>query len=189
MLGYGSTSTVHMVHDKTEEYVEKRIINISLQDLATEVLYQDLASGIGVSVPVIDSYWIKDSKTGVIIMPKLEKTLIQIFKDPMTSNNRIIKLLIEFVKLKLRLFDIKIDHGDINLDNGMIDKNGRLYLIDFGLSVESKGYNVKYILGDLERELMFVPNMTKERAERIMESVYDYFDVTIPSEKINPITI
>lgn len=111
------------------------------EDLLKEVVFQQQASEHGLAPPVYEILMREDR--GMIIMKiagKLElmKAIMNTAKDREMSLeqkiNKIEKYLADGIQLVRNLHKIGILHGDPHLNNIMLDNEGNMLLIDFGLS-------------------------------------------------------
>lgn len=80
---------------------------------------------------------------------------------------------------------IKIYHGDVNLKNFMLDKKGKIFIIDFGDSKEiTKNFCIK--LGTLTPNVHIMTLGLGLNLKKIgcSESSYDYLLKYIPEEQL-----
>ena len=104
------------------------------EEFLNEVELQKAAAKEHLAPPVSD-YWVcEDPSVGVIIMPMLDRTLLDIWIDGSVSSNQKKKYKAEADILLRNLNKLKIQHGDSHGANFMFDKQGKLKLIDFGFS-------------------------------------------------------
>lgn len=117
-----------------------KVINFTydytIQDFYREVEYQHKAHELGLSPEVIDFY--ADDKKGFIVMKKLDLSLHDVLQsmefDPIKLSNQVIDII-------KKLHSNGIVHNDTHKNNFMFDKDGKLYIIDFGKASDLK--NIK----------------------------------------------
>ena len=119
-------SESHDLEVGTESVTREKFLN--------EVELQKEAARENIAPPIID-YWIcKNPSVGVIIMPMLVKTLKDVWTDSSVSVEQKEIYKSEANALLSKLNKLKIQHGDSHTENFMFDKQGKLKLIDFGMS-------------------------------------------------------
>jgi len=119
-------SEIHDLEFGTESVTREKFLN--------EVELQKEAAKENIAPPIIE-YWIcKDPSVGVIIMPMLDKTLKDVWTDSSVSVDQKELYKSEANALLSKLNKLKIQHGDSHTENFMFDKQGKLKLIDFGMS-------------------------------------------------------
>ena len=116
-------------------------LKVTPEQFEKEVELQKEAAGLGVAPPVCDSWECplgededKDPSIGVIIMPILQKTLKDILDDDSVEDAEKEAYIFEAKSILKELNGINIQHRDCKLENFMIDGNGKLKIIDFGLA-------------------------------------------------------
>ena len=121
----------------TPEQFEKEV---ELQKEAAGILDQE-GNAIAIAPPVCASWYCppgededKDPSIGVIIMPILQKTLKDILDDDSVEDAEKEAYIFEAKSILKELNGINIQHRDCKLENFMIDGNGKLKIIDFGLA-------------------------------------------------------
>jgi len=119
-------SESHDLEVGTESVTREKFLN--------EVELQKEAARENIAPPIID-YWIcKNPSVGVIIMPMLVKTLKDVWTDSSVTVDQKELYKSEANALLSKLNKLKIQHGDSHTENFMFDKQGKLKLIDFGMS-------------------------------------------------------
>lgn len=114
-------------------YVLKKGVFKSEEELINEIKLQNRAAEFGLSDPIIIGYILENGKEYGLIMKKYEQSLFRIFDSEYYD----LKDKIEYVdRIKIILEDlaekVKVCHGDFNLDNIMVDEEDNLKLVDFG---------------------------------------------------------
>lgn len=94
-----------------------------------EIFIQTVSSKLGSSLPVED-YWFT-SQGAVIVMRLLKETLKSYLE---TCDATECKNIIDKVLEKIRALHIRVFHNDLHANNIMIDHDGEVYIIDYGLS-------------------------------------------------------
>lgn len=145
----GKEGTTYLIRaDDGREYAFKTYRKTkSLQALQKEAQFQRRAAAIGVS-PKVYFAGMKAGYKG-IIMDKMAGLLKDMYTrgDTLSQDHRD-----QITNLMERLDSISILHNDGNALNLMLDDSGRVQLIDYGLSSESKGKsNLDYTLWSLKR--------------------------------------
>ncbi len=178
-VGKGAYGTVYEVCKKKTagcNYVMKIIpfTNVFRTSFYREVNLQKEAAALEVAPPVSDWWECEDLELGVIIMPALEKTLLDILLDE-TIEEKTKDAYIKDAKIILQtLNDNNIHHGDAHVENFMIDNTGQLKIIDFGGSFKFPSTPVyiycKY--GGIERKEEFFD----KDSERLTEDRSDIED-------------
>ena len=123
--------------------------------ITQEAKLQKMGSQVGVSPKVIEY----DTDAKFIVMEKLEQNLLDILK----SQN---KLKIEQQKRIITIFQsldsVGVFHGDPNVLNFLTDKNGKLYIIDYGMAKEiDKNLVKKYNTNDPNMKFMVLGLLVK----------------------------
>ena len=128
----GKEGNVYLVkrNKSNREYAMKKFNSKkSGARIAQEAKLQKMGSKMGVSPNIIEY----DPDAKFIVMEKLEQNLLNILK----SQN---KLKIEQQKRIITIFQsldtAGVFHGDPNVLNFLTDKNGKLYIIDYGMAKE-----------------------------------------------------
>ncbi len=104
------------------------------EEFLNEVELQKGAAKENLAPPVSD-YWVcEDPSVGVIIMPMLDRTLLDVWTDKSVPFNQKKIYKAEADSLLRNLNKLKIHHGDSHGANFMFDKQDKLKLIDFGFS-------------------------------------------------------
>ena len=131
----GTGYIVYKKGDQSIEYVMKEFKEKkSFSKVREEVKFQIIASLYGLS-PVIYEYGKKPRP--YIIMDKMNGgTIIDVIKKQ--KGKLTLKQQQELIDILKKLDEIGIIHGDDNLNNLMFN-NGKLYIIDFGMSTFKKG--------------------------------------------------
>lgn len=127
------------------------------EQVMREITLQHEASLLGVSIPIIDSWFTKSG--GVMIMDKLDLDIGQLLTSAEYYSLEMKHLVVaEVMGLLVRLNSNGICHGDVSMTNVMarwIGAQYRLYLIDFGEAFviqDPRAYK-NNDLGNLESEL------------------------------------
>lgn len=107
-----------------------------------EVYIHLMLSKLGIAPKLYEIWKVKSGKSlenigTIFIMKKLDQNLYDILMNDNVDINRIYKDLMD--KLDI-LYNNKIKHNDLHLHNIMLDSNGILYLIDFGMSERFGSY-------------------------------------------------
>ncbi len=127
------------------------------EQVMREITLQHEASLLGVSIPIIDS-WFTESG-GVMVMDKLDIDVGQILTNDQFPSLEMKHLVVaEVMGLLVRLNSNGICHGDVSMTNVMarwIGSTYRLYLIDFGEAfiIKDQLAYKNNDLGNLEAEL------------------------------------
>ncbi len=126
----GKEGNVYLVkrNRSNREYAMKKFSSKkSGARIAQEAKLQKMGSQIGVSPKVIEY----DPDAKFIVMEKLEKSLLDILMSQK-------KLKIEQQKRIISIFQsldtVGVFHGDPSVLNFLTDKNGKLYIIDYGMA-------------------------------------------------------
>ena len=181
-VGKGAYGTVYEVCKKKPadcNYVMKIIpfTGIFRTPFYREVNLQKEAAALEVAPPVSDWWECEDPSGGdfgVIVMPALEKTLLDILQDE-TSEEKTKDDYIEDAKTILQtLNNNNIHHGDAHVENFMIDNTGQLKIIDFGGSFKfpSTPVYISCKYGGIERKKEFFD----KDSERLTEDRSDIED-------------
>lgn len=178
-VGKGAYGTVYEVCKKKPadcNYVMKIIpfTGIFRTPFYREVNLQKEAAALEVAPPVSDWWECEDLNLGVIVMPSLEKTLLDILQDE-TIETKTKDDYIEDAKTILQtLNDHNIYHGDAHVENFMIDDTGLLKIIDFGESFKfpSTPVYISCKYGGIERKKEFFD----KDSERLTEDRSDIED-------------
>jgi len=116
-------------------------LKVTPEQFEKEVELQKEAAVLRVAPPVCDSWECplgededKDPSIGVIIMPILQKTLKDVLDDDSVEDAEKEAYILEAKSILKELNGINIQHRDCKLENFMIDGNGKLKIIDFGLA-------------------------------------------------------
>lgn len=139
-LGKGYFSTIVQVCKKSNcNYVMKLIKHENFEDIKKEVRLQNTCAKHGICLPV-EEWWLcpnSDEYGGVIISPILDQNLEQYIdikkksgQSKGTIRRDIWSMMKKALKLILELHQLDIVHRNIKLSHFMLDKNGRMYLID-----------------------------------------------------------
>ncbi len=99
-----------------------------------EVKLHKEAFDLNVAPEIIDSWICENPYMGVIIMTAMERTLEDVLIDPNVSADEKKRYIKDAMKILIRLRENNIFHGDAHPKNFMVDSNGTLKIIDFGLS-------------------------------------------------------
>lgn len=114
-------------------YVLKKGVFESEEELINEIKRQNKAAEFGLSDPIIVAYMLENETEYGLIMKKYEQSLFDIFDSEYYDLEDKIKYV---DRIKIMLEDlaekVKISHGDFNLDNIMVDEDDNLKLVDFG---------------------------------------------------------
>lgn len=114
-------------------YVLKKGVFKSEEELINEIKLQNRAAEFGLSDPIIVAYILENEKEYGLIMKKYEQSLFSIFDSEYYDLEDKIKYV---DRIKIMLEDlaekVKVCHGDFNLDNIMVDEEDNLKLVDFG---------------------------------------------------------
>lgn len=143
----GKDGEVTMILSKNgKEYARKQFHHRKSEDkILKEIELQKKASLKGLSPKIIEF----DTKNKYIVMEKLDKTLLEILQEQNgkltdQQQSRIIQIFKDLDKLK-------IFHADPSVLNFMTNKEGEIFIIDFGFA--------KDIDDDLVKEHTSKPNM------------------------------
>lgn len=151
-----------------------KVINFTydytIQDFYREVEYQNKAHELGVSPEVIEFY--TDDKKGFIVMKKLDLSLHDVLQsmefDPIKLSNQVINII-------KKLHSNGIVHNDTHKNNFMFDKDGKLYIIDFGKASDLKNIkdgNIDYKKAvDLFDDLENIPEIYNIYISNILKNV------------------
>jgi tRNA A-37 threonylcarbamoyl transferase component Bud32 len=114
-------------------YVLKKGVFKSEEELINEIKLQNRAAEFGLSDPIIICYILENGKEYGLIMKKYEQSLFRIFDSEYYDLEDKIKY-VDRIKIILEdlVEKVKICHGDFNLDNIMVDEEDNLKLVDFG---------------------------------------------------------
>jgi tRNA A-37 threonylcarbamoyl transferase component Bud32 len=125
-----STTYLVTTNNQNEFAMKTYRKNKSSTKLKKESEFQKSCYDIGISPKIIDV----DTVSKFIVMEKLEKHLYNLIleqdKELTRSQQR------QIINIYKKLDELKIFHGDVNLLNFMLDKKGKIYIIDFGESKE-----------------------------------------------------
>lgn len=142
VLGKGSFGKTYISCCENEcKYVVK--IQIDTPSAQREIEMQNLASNLGVGIPVIDS-WSTEGYLA-IIMPALKESIRTIFLD---FRDQCIKNEAKCEKISMKVMNIieqisekidilrknRINHNDVKFDNIMVDDKNNIFIIDYGVS-------------------------------------------------------
>ena len=120
-----------------------------------EVKYQNIAYNLGLSPKIIANRSYSDR--GIIVMEKLHRSLFEIFQsgdfDPEKLADNVITILDT-------LHQNGIVHNDAHIDNFMEDKEGKLYIIDFGNATQL--LSVDESVKDFSKALDLFQNVEKD---------------------------
>lgn len=144
LLGSGGAATVHEVcnHNADCDYVMKinklgALRGVTRERFWNEVELQKKAAQLGVSPHVIEAWDCTNPFIGVIIMPALQDTLFNVSHNLQKKRMRD-KTRRSYFEEALEILEIlkknQICHGDPHFSNFMIDKAGKLKIIDFGMA-------------------------------------------------------
>ena len=101
---------------------------------------QEKAAAAGLS-PWVADYWVcADPLLGVIVMPRLWETLGEAVIGLGDNDALRKKYFADAYAILRSLNHIGIWHGDAHLENFMVDRAGRLYIIDFGQAETIPGF-------------------------------------------------
>jgi len=98
--------------------------------LSNEVKFQKKAGKAGISPKVYDY----DTVSKYIVMDLLDKHLLDVIEEQKGCLKK--KQQERIIEIFETLDTLNIFHGDVNLANYMIDKKGKIYIIDFGFAKE-----------------------------------------------------
>ena len=114
-------------------YVLKKGVFKSEEELINEIMLQNKAAEFGLSDPIIVAYILENNTEYGLIMKKYKQSLFDIFDSEYYDLEDKIKY-VDRIKIMLEdlVEKVKICHGDFNLDNIMVDEEDNLKLVDFG---------------------------------------------------------
>jgi|SaaInlV_165m_DNA_1040744.scaffolds.fasta_scaffold00167_30 predicted Ser/Thr protein kinase len=174
------TITYLVVTNQDQEYAMKSYRkNKSSVNLKKEAEFQKTCYDVGISPKLIDI----DTVSKYIVMDKLETHL-----DKQIENQNYVltrEQQRQIINIYKKLDLIKIYHGDVNLKNFMLDKKGKIFIIDFGDSKEiTKNFCIK--LGTLTPNVHIMTLGLALNLKKIgcSESSYDYLLKYIPEEQL-----
>ncbi len=122
------------------------------EDFIKEVNNQIKAAKYNLASPILLYYKQKENHEAGIIMEKYEKTLMDILNDNNVIIERKKKYLDEIKILLNKLYkEAELIHDDSQLHNFMLDKEGKIKLIDFGFSFSKKKYYSSQIKEEKEK--------------------------------------
>ncbi len=133
-LGGGKEGTVYkMVCGKRNrgKFVMKVYDDIYREVFVDEVMYHQTAAKLGIAPAILDAY-VSPGK-GMIVMQEVEgaRTLREYMLSKKTDAE-IVDTARQIARLVDRLHLAGIYHGDLHDENVMVDRHGRVWLIDFG---------------------------------------------------------
>jgi serine/threonine protein kinase len=138
------------------------ILKFAVDNVKEEVEFQKKCAENGLCIDVDDWWDCSSGDGGVIITRMLDKTikthLVEISQD---EQIQVVKNILEMIQ-KLHGLDIK--HGDLHLGNIMTDKNGKLYFIDMGHSMNIKkttSYS-QSAMSDYEKFILNIYSISKD---------------------------
>lgn len=129
---YGAFGEIHLGCCMNHcDYIMKFIpfSRMGKEDTEREIFNQIAAAKLGAAVNIED-YWYTLQGT-VIVMRLLKKTLKKYLSS--CSSTECINI-IEKVLEKIRMMHVRIFHNDLHANNIMIDHDGEVYIIDYGIS-------------------------------------------------------
>jgi tRNA A-37 threonylcarbamoyl transferase component Bud32 len=117
----------------------------SEEELLKEVTFQHRASQQGLAPPIYQVL-MKEQRGMIIMKIAGEATVLEVIEEILEDDkipvdekrNRINRYLMGAIDIVRRLHENGILHGDPHLNNIMLDRNGRMSIIDFGLSRDRK---------------------------------------------------
>jgi tRNA A-37 threonylcarbamoyl transferase component Bud32 len=180
-IGEGSNARTYQTCCKKRcNYVAKIMQNVDIDRWENEILIQNKAAEIDVSIPVIDHF--HNSQGYFIIMKALQSTIYNIFfnineNNDITDDEKILLLYNYYIKIKDKLYKMMkngIQHNDIKLDNIMVDNDDNVYFIDFGSSTYEKidesefESEFEYSIEDITRQISMV--ISDELYEKIRKN-------------------
>lgn len=151
--------------------------NKSSDAITKEVELQRLCSDAGIAPKIIDV----DTNSKFIVMEKMDYHLLDEINNSkgLLSESRQKELL----KIFKTLDKVGVLHGDVNLLNYMV-KNGKLYIIDFGLSRRlTPDYKKRIGIENVNIVLSLLGFVLKMKDASVSSSSYSYLKQFIPEDK------
>jgi tRNA A-37 threonylcarbamoyl transferase component Bud32 len=113
------------------KFVMKVYDDIYREVFVDEVMYHQTAAKLGIAPAILDAY-VSPGK-GMIVMQEVEgaRTLREYMLSKKTDAE-IVDTARQIARLVDRLHRAGIYHGDLHDENVMVDRHGRVWLIDFG---------------------------------------------------------
>lgn len=138
------------------------ILKLAVDNVKKEVKFQKKCAENGLCVDVDDWWDCSSGDGGVIITRMLDKTiktyLIEISQD---EQIQVVKNVLEMIQ---KLHTLGIKHGDLHLDNVMVDKDGKLYFIDMGhsMNIKKTRYYSQSAMSDYWKFIMNIYSVSKD---------------------------
>ncbi len=183
---FGSTFEA-CINSKCKYILKKINLNQSgqytLEDFNREIHIQNLVAKYKLTSPIKLAYYIEESNECGFIMKRYEKTLIELLEDEDISLKTKKKYLKKVRSILEKLvLEVNVIHGDTHLANFMIDKKGKLKLIDFGASsiLEEDDYRKKadseMFTSSLRDDLDDISEDDKDELLEYWEEIMEDFD-------------
>lgn len=193
-LGSGQMGEIYQVKCSNRQpfpLVWKHMNNVEEEFFLDEVKYQETAAKKGVAPAIVDVYLSPGS--GVIVMRQLEgvKTFREYWERIAKSKLSDKSLRSEAVRIARKIGSVVaklhsqgIYHGDVHDENVMIDKRGRVWLIDFGLAgrFDNRKDRVRKDMDQIKKDYLLITNMSK----KVPQSFRTAFGQTLLKEFVEP---
>jgi len=156
-----------------DDWIRTGKTKVDPKPFLNEVALQEEAAKIGVAPPVIDSWLCDDPPMGVLVMPRLKKTLQEVLQESDNEEERE-AYLDKALSILQELNKNDIQHNDCHLENFMIDFNGDLKIIDFGFAQKIEpcsfeGWKIpQTLVGDIAP---FVKKQTAQRDKNVQTEI------------------
>jgi tRNA A-37 threonylcarbamoyl transferase component Bud32 len=136
---------------------------ITPEKFMSEICIQNEVANIGLTKPIIQSYITNEQ--GAFIMESLQQTVYDYIINNIQDEKKKENVINECLSLIIKLHTLNIYHGDCHLENFMIDKNNKIYMIDFGYSGHLTEQNkLKYVSRDFS---LFMTSINRIQLNKI----------------------
>tara|TARA_Y100000389_G_C17459578_1_gene520685 strand:- start:1544 stop:2299 length:756 start_codon:yes stop_codon:yes gene_type:complete len=153
--------------------------NKSSMKIKKEYDFQRSCYDAGISPKAIEI----DIVSNFIVMEKLDRHLYDLILEQ--SNELTRSQQRQIINIYKKLDEIKIFHGDVNILNFMLDKNNKIYVIDFGESKEITNNLCKKLGTDTPNlQIMSLGLALKLKQLGLSCSSFDYLLKYIPEEQL-----
>jgi len=163
------------IESVADDWIRTGKTKVDPKPFLNEVARQKEAASpkVGVAPPVIDSWLCDDPPLGVMVMPRLKKTLLEVLQESDDEEeqeaylNKALSILQELNKNN-------IQHRDAHVENFMIDFDDNLKIIDFGFAQKIEpcsfeGWKIpQTLVGDIAP---FVKKQTAQRDKNVQTEI------------------